>query len=415
MGYCTSFAGEFKLDRQLESHHLDYLRQFSESRRMKRNEAAAEKEVDTLRTAVGLPVGTEGEFVVGSDESSVLDHNQPPGSQPSLWCCWTPDKAGEAIVWNGSDKPHNFDKWLTYIIETFLLPWGYKLAGEVGWLGEDKLDSGVLRIENNSIETTELMSKREEPAASRLIECLENISNKTQPSILRKKATEEIISEINSDSPYWLRLPVIHSLINSILEDGSTTVVNAAAESLKTLLDRGVEIPTFELKVFFMYNFSQKSPQVIELINRIKNPIIEKYGIQLADMPAKTYEPFIEPFALYWRKDSLEISDCLSTKMKLTREQTEKLERFVSHSLNGTENIDDLVLESEGCSLKFSGHSFFLQSESGMGVSSSLIIDKDFSDSSTEDLLKGLKRALELFDSSTECTEEILLNSPWAE
>lgn len=178
MGYTTDFTGEFTLDKPLTSAHTAYLKQFSETRRMKRDEKVAATLPDPVREAVGLPVGPEGSYFVGGCGSfgqgydeSVVDSNTPPGQlkfgsgkwedneklirsgqcQPGLWCQWTPTELGDGIVWNGAEKFYHYVEWLKYLIEHFLKPWGYVLGGEVEWQGEDPADSGKIEVENNEV------------------------------------------------------------------------------------------------------------------------------------------------------------------------------------------------------------------------------------------------------------------------
>ena len=161
MGYHTEFFGQFALDKPLEENHKKYLFKFSDSRRMKRNEQIVSNFSDHLREAVNLPVGKEGCYYVGSTEfagqdrdSSVVDFNQPPGNQPGLWCQWIPNEDGTAIEWDGGEKFYNYVEWLSYIIDNFLIPWGYTINGKVSWEGEGRSDTGTIIVTNNKITTT---------------------------------------------------------------------------------------------------------------------------------------------------------------------------------------------------------------------------------------------------------------------
>jgi hypothetical protein len=160
MGYHTEFEGSFQLDKPLEPEHLAYLKAFSETRRMKRLVDELENNPDPFRIAVGLPLGTEGAFFVGSTsvhgeedrDPSILDGNTPPDGQPGLWCNWTPTDDGQQIIWNEGDPFYSYIEWLHYLIENFLHPWGYSLTGKVQWEGQDPDDYGVISIKNNEIE-----------------------------------------------------------------------------------------------------------------------------------------------------------------------------------------------------------------------------------------------------------------------
>ena len=160
MGYSTDFEGAFELDRPLTPEHKAYLTQFSETRRMKRDEWKAVELPDPIREAVKLPVGHEGEYFIGGtgemgqrDDPSIVDHSSPPMSQPGLWCQWTPSPDGKYIVWDGGEKFYHYRSWISYIISNFLMPWGYVLNGTVTWQGEESNDKGQIVVVNNQIQT----------------------------------------------------------------------------------------------------------------------------------------------------------------------------------------------------------------------------------------------------------------------
>lgn len=194
MGYTTNFSGAFKLDKPLTEAQAAYINRFSGSRRMKRQASIAATFPDPLREAVGLPIGTEGEFYVGSDEldkqplqpgdpripnakdyqgnrawmlkeamgatfagqrhdASVIDYNHPPITQPGLWCQWVVGKDNQTIEWDGSEKFYAYIQWLRYIIANFLQRWNYVLNGEVEWQGEESADFGKIIVKDNVVTT----------------------------------------------------------------------------------------------------------------------------------------------------------------------------------------------------------------------------------------------------------------------
>jgi hypothetical protein len=109
---------------------------------------------------VGLPVGKDGEYYVGSYSHrawptgrDVLDYNAPPSSQPSLWCQWIPSALGGAIVWDGAEKFYEYVPWLKYLIDRFLKPWGYTVNGEMEWQGESSDDRGIIVVQDNRVGT----------------------------------------------------------------------------------------------------------------------------------------------------------------------------------------------------------------------------------------------------------------------
>ena len=145
MGYTTDFSGQFNLNKKLDPEMHQYLVKFSETRRMKRN----------------LPpcYGIEGEhYVDGSGpfgqgrEDNIVEYNQPPRTQPGLWCQWRPSQDGKSIVWDGGEKFYHYIEWLQYIISNYLSPKGYVLNGEVEWQGESEDDTGVIVVKHNEIE-----------------------------------------------------------------------------------------------------------------------------------------------------------------------------------------------------------------------------------------------------------------------
>lgn len=144
MGYTTDFKGRFNLNRVLDGELFIFLKKFAETRRMARQ----------------LPpkYGVEGEFYVdgkgdfGQDkDTSIIDYNNPPRTQPGLWCQWTPTEDGKGIEWDGGEKFYSYVEWLKYIIVNFLAPNGYILNGSVEWSGEEQGDVGVINVTNNVV------------------------------------------------------------------------------------------------------------------------------------------------------------------------------------------------------------------------------------------------------------------------
>jgi hypothetical protein len=196
MGYQTDFYGAWSIDPPLTAPHLAYLRQFAEIRHMRRDVDKLASMLDPLREAVGLPLGFEGAYYVGTTDAvgsqakddSVLDGNNPPGvpnippkdpvnfmgdwaqryaeelvikqhaltlglAVPGLWCQWRPDDSGTVMEWDGGEKFYEYIDWIEYLIEHFLQRWGYRLNGTVEWQGEDRDDIGRIVISNNIVKT----------------------------------------------------------------------------------------------------------------------------------------------------------------------------------------------------------------------------------------------------------------------
>ncbi len=159
MGYDTSFDGCFKVTPVLKPEHRLYLKTFSETRRMCRDNDKLHDKSDNIRFNSGLGLGIDGEYYVGSTEDfgqsrddSIVNYNEPPRRQPGLWCQWTPNEAGDIIEWDGGEKFYYYEEWIQYLITNFLQPWGYVLNGVVTWHGEDNSDNGKIVIKNNVIE-----------------------------------------------------------------------------------------------------------------------------------------------------------------------------------------------------------------------------------------------------------------------
>jgi hypothetical protein len=125
---------------------------------------------DPLREAVGLPVGDEGEYFVGAggiygqEDSSlnhremcaqlgILNYNNPPRTQPGLWCQWVIDEDESKLQWNGGEKFYDYVQWMHYLIDHFFAPWGYSLSGNITWRGEAFGDVGAIVVRNNAVST----------------------------------------------------------------------------------------------------------------------------------------------------------------------------------------------------------------------------------------------------------------------
>lgn len=148
MGYTTDFNGQFNLNKQLSPKMQQYLKLLNETRRMKRSTDEA--------------FGVQGEFFVfgggdfGQDhEPNIIDFNNPPSTQPSLWNQWTPTEDGMGIEWDNGEKFYNYTEWLVYLIHKVLAPNGYVLNGVVQWSGEETGDVGEIIVENNRVYTQE--------------------------------------------------------------------------------------------------------------------------------------------------------------------------------------------------------------------------------------------------------------------
>src|SRR5262249_21665389 len=144
MGYTTEFQGRFNINKPLDEETYTFLVKFSETRRMK-------------RTGLGPEFGVDGEFFVGGKgfmgqdhDPSIVDYNEPPKTQPGLWCQWVPTEDRQHIEWNETEKFYNYVEWLEYLVAKILAPRGYSLSGEVTWQGEESSDKGMIIAKDNA-------------------------------------------------------------------------------------------------------------------------------------------------------------------------------------------------------------------------------------------------------------------------
>jgi len=155
MGYTTDFEGEFKINKPVDNETAKLLRGLTTTRRMKRE---------------GLPekYGIEGEFFCEDTEDcgqtdnpsqgKIVDYNEPPRTQPGLWCQWKLQEDNQTIKWDGNEKFYGYIEWLKYIIDKILAPKGYIVNGEVEWNGEEQGDTGKVIVVNNKVKTRPLVT-----------------------------------------------------------------------------------------------------------------------------------------------------------------------------------------------------------------------------------------------------------------
>ena len=159
MGYTTDFTGSFQLNTPLTDEQSKYLHKFNRTRRMKLDPSQLQTVPDPIRTAVGLPLGLEGEYFVGFEDEDQMgykiprvDGNKPPTSQPGLWCGWCPTSDNTGIEWDGGEKFYYYSEWLDYLIQNFIKPWNLVLNGVVKWQGQRQEDTGEIVVKDNIIQ-----------------------------------------------------------------------------------------------------------------------------------------------------------------------------------------------------------------------------------------------------------------------
>lgn len=166
MGYATWFTGNLKLDKQLAPHHLAYLQAFNTAQHVCWDVERLKNEPDPVREAVGLPLGEYGCYFTGrgfKDEYSYPPwrymgraETDPaylggvcPGT-PDHCCDWRPNDKGTELI-ASADKFYGYIQWLQYLLDHFLIPWGYVLSGKMTWQGEENDDTGFFVVEKNRI------------------------------------------------------------------------------------------------------------------------------------------------------------------------------------------------------------------------------------------------------------------------
>lgn len=166
MGYSTDFYGAFSVTPDLTDEQVNYINDFSNTRRMKRDVNVLMEMHDGKygypgKTGTAEEIyGKEGEFFVRDDgfcgqnrDESILDYNVPPSTQPGLWCQWVIN--GNELEWDGGEKFYNYVEWLEYLIENFFKPWGITINGEVEWSGESRSDIGKIVVTDNKVQALE--------------------------------------------------------------------------------------------------------------------------------------------------------------------------------------------------------------------------------------------------------------------
>jgi hypothetical protein len=151
MGYTTDFYGFWTLTPALSLAQTDYLQKFSRTRRVKRNPDAI---IDRRLAAIRLDLGIDAEYFVDTEDenNSIVDVNQPPGKQPSLWCKWRVNDRGNRLEHNGGEKFDEYVAWLDYLVEHFFAHWGVRIDGSVRYEGKELIDGGTIEIIDNRIE-----------------------------------------------------------------------------------------------------------------------------------------------------------------------------------------------------------------------------------------------------------------------
>lgn len=81
---------------------------------------------------------------------------------PDSDCCWIPNQEGTQLIWNGNRVFYDYKEWIYCLLDDFLIPWGYKLSGNIDWYGEEPGDVGRILISDNVIKVIDWLNLSKE-------------------------------------------------------------------------------------------------------------------------------------------------------------------------------------------------------------------------------------------------------------
>ena len=202
MGYSTDFWDEFTIDKPLDDETYALLEGLSQTRRMSRDIVKLGKRVYEIENPTPEDIanwekefGCEGEFWVGDQDKTedVINDNQPPATQPGLWCQWEILEDRQTIIWDGGEKFYEYIAWIEYIIDRILKPRGYTVNGEVTWQGEESTDAGIISITNNHVEVKGRVSfYLNDKDAARVNKLVKDYLENSLKEILDEKIDKEV-------------------------------------------------------------------------------------------------------------------------------------------------------------------------------------------------------------------------------
>ena len=113
MGLHTDYLGSVRIEPALSPAEVDFVKGFNRTRhcgdRAPLDVVAHPADDDPIREAASA--------------------NRVADGMPGLWCPWTCCDDGCCLRWDQAEKPYAPDRWLRYLIDTFLRP-GAALAAE---------------------------------------------------------------------------------------------------------------------------------------------------------------------------------------------------------------------------------------------------------------------------------------------
>ena len=157
MGYNTCFEGCIEINKPVDEETKKLLKGLASTRRMRRDVEILAKRLNIdMKKCIEL-YGEEGEFYFHDDNvygqtktEDIITYNDPPKSQPGLWCQWILDENINSLVWDEQDKFYEFEEWMIYLVN-ILSKRNYILNGEISWEGEDQDDKGTIIVKDNVV------------------------------------------------------------------------------------------------------------------------------------------------------------------------------------------------------------------------------------------------------------------------
>lgn len=104
MGLHTDYLGSLRIEPALSPAEVDFLKSFNRTRHCGDR---------AVLDVVGHPADNDR-------EDDVASYNRVAMGMPGLWCPWTSCDEGCCLRWDGGEKPYAPDRWLRYLIDTFL-------------------------------------------------------------------------------------------------------------------------------------------------------------------------------------------------------------------------------------------------------------------------------------------------------
>lgn len=113
MGLHTDYLGSLRIEPALSPAEVDFLKSFSRTRHCGDRPA-----LDVVQHPAD-----------NGPSEDVEAYNRVTTGLPGLWCPWTCCDEGCCLHWNTHEKPYAPERWLRYLIDTFLRP-GAALADD---------------------------------------------------------------------------------------------------------------------------------------------------------------------------------------------------------------------------------------------------------------------------------------------